>query len=352
MNFDDNHDDKIEMQIKNMLETVLGEEKIDETAFATLGLSDNQIEFTSQDFLRKEKKAFTTVEKMPNEIIQLNVIDPSLNYMQTQNIRLPDNFYAKNYETENSIFGDNNYKHSNIFQNHTFDYPHNNQMIQNPQRSFNKNYEPQNLNSNFMISQPNMMYASNNSLNKNMFHFNNNNVMYHSPNLSFNSSYMKNSASNSPENVYERGQRKFNTVQTNFPPSQQFHINMMQFKRNNLDYHHQNYVSAHSHNNSSSSLFSQDSFPVKLKQRKFVIDDHNCFPSNEFDSILENNVSPVEKIDEETYNLLKGNFFKIFTTQNGSRVLQKGLKKTSKDILSRILYEVHNFLILGPTSNS
>jgi len=79
---------------------------------------------------------------------------------------------------------------------------------------------------------------------------------------------------------------------------------------------------------------------MKLKQRKFVLDDQACFPSNEFDAILETNVSTIERLDEDTYSMLKGNFFKILTTQNGSRVLQKSLKKTPKEILSLILGEV------------
>jgi len=68
--------------------------------------------------------------------------------------------------------------------------------------------------------------------------------------------------------------------------------------------------------------------------------DEQIFPLNEFDHILESNVSTIEKIDEDTYHILKGNFFKILTTQNGSRILQKSLKRTSKDILSRINKEI------------
>ena len=77
-----------------------------------------------------------------------------------------------------------------------------------------------------------------------------------------------------------------------------------------------------------------------LKQRTYVPDDQSCFPTNEFDEILENNVSTRDMLDDETFSRLQGNFFKILTTQNGSRILQKSLKKTSKVVLSKLLNEV------------
>jgi len=59
MNIDDNQDDRIEYQIKNMLENVLGEEKIDESAFYTLTLSENITNYSSTELNPKIKRAFT-----------------------------------------------------------------------------------------------------------------------------------------------------------------------------------------------------------------------------------------------------------------------------------------------------
>ena len=49
-----------------------------------------------------------------------------------------------------------------------------------------------------------------------------------------------------------------------------------------------------------------------------------------------------ERINEESYNKFKGNFFIILTSQNGSRVIQKCLKKTTSEIISCIFQEVIN----------
>jgi hypothetical protein len=47
-----------------------------------------------------------------------------------------------------------------------------------------------------------------------------------------------------------------------------------------------------------------------------------------------------DRIDEEIFCILKGHITNLITSQNGSRILQKLLKKTSKDILSLILEEI------------
>ena len=93
---------------------------------------------------------------------------------------------------------------------------------------------------------------------------------------------------------------------------------------------------------------SNENFPIRLSQRMIVVDDKNSFPTNEFDAILEMNVSKIEKLEEDYYSMMKGNFFKILTTQNGSRVLQKSLKNTSQEILSFILHEVSILSNLDP----
>jgi|LauGreDrversion4_2_1035121.scaffolds.fasta_scaffold479918_2 hypothetical protein len=75
-------------------------------------------------------------------------------------------------------------------------------------------------------------------------------------------------------------------------------------------------------------------------KRKSLPDQQNSLLHNELDVILENNGSSFEKIDEEIYSSLKGNFIKLITTQNGSRILQKSLRKSSSHIISLIMKEV------------
>ena len=51
-------------------------------------------------------------------------------------------------------------------------------------------------------------------------------------------------------------------------------------------------------------------------------------------------MKPNEKIDEECLKYFKNNFLTIIKSQNGSRVLQKALNKTCKEILSIIFLEI------------
>lgn len=52
----------------------------------------------------------------------------------------------------------------------------------------------------------------------------------------------------------------------------------------------------------------------------------------------------IERIDENTYKKIKGNLFKIASTQNGSRSLQKAVKKTNKEILFYMFEELQDQL--------
>ncbi len=58
---------------------------------------------------------------------------------------------------------------------------------------------------------------------------------------------------------------------------------------------------------------------------------------------VKNNVefNNLEKLDEEVFEKLEGNFVEIITSQSGSRSLQKILKNTNSSILSMILDEVY-----------
>jgi len=102
-------------------------------------------------------------------------------------------------------------------------------------------------------------------------------------------------------------------------------------------------ASGYSTSSSSSSGYSQD---PRAKDRKIVVSDdyENNFNMGEYDDILEKFTRISDKIEEDLYTGLKGNFFKILATQNGSRILQKCLRKTSQDILSLLLDELKSRL--------
>jgi len=64
----------------------------------------------------------------------------------------------------------------------------------------------------------------------------------------------------------------------------------------------------------------------------------------EVDEQLENKVKLFEKIDEESLHHFKGNFLKIIKSQNGSRILQKALNRTPKEVFTLIFYEIKHAL--------
>ena len=45
-------------------------------------------------------------------------------------------------------------------------------------------------------------------------------------------------------------------------------------------------------------------------------------------------------ISEECFQLLKGNFYEILLTQNGSRIVQNCLSKTSVEVISKLFEEI------------
>ena len=63
----------------------------------------------------------------------------------------------------------------------------------------------------------------------------------------------------------------------------------------------------------------------------------------DIEDILENNLNINEIITEQILASLKGHLFRIICSQNGSRILQKCLNKTPKEVLSKILNEVIYF---------
>jgi len=61
----------------------------------------------------------------------------------------------------------------------------------------------------------------------------------------------------------------------------------------------------------------------------------------DIEDTLENDLNVNEIITEPIFNQLKGHFYRIISSQNGSRILQKCLAKTPYDILSKIFQAVH-----------
>jgi hypothetical protein len=66
----------------------------------------------------------------------------------------------------------------------------------------------------------------------------------------------------------------------------------------------------------------------------------------EIDDLLDNYINITEEITESNYIQLKGHFFRLLMSQNGSRILQKCVSKTSQTILSYIFLEVNIIIII------
>jgi hypothetical protein len=76
--------------------------------------------------------------------------------------------------------------------------------------------------------------------------------------------------------------------------------------------------------------------------------------TSDIDEWLENHLKNLDRIDEESYSMIKGMFAKLLTTHNGSVLLQKNIKKTNNKILALILEEIApflNVLMIDPYAN-
>jgi hypothetical protein len=90
-------------------------------------------------------------------------------------------------------------------------------------------------------------------------------------------------------------------------------------------------------NNNNNNLFSHSSKKRSAASYKLMKDqEFNGSENNTIESLLRF----AERIEENGYLILKGNFTKIAKSQNGSRSLQKIVKKTNKNILTLILEEI------------
>ena len=66
----------------------------------------------------------------------------------------------------------------------------------------------------------------------------------------------------------------------------------------------------------------------------------------EYDESVVKDIKKEEHISEENYNLLSGRFFSLLTSQNGSRIIQSCISKTSLEVMSKIFIEVKDKLYI------
>jgi hypothetical protein len=99
--------------------------------------------------------------------------------------------------------------------------------------------------------------------------------------------------------------------------------------------------------------FTHDSFPHKSLLNPF--DKQEIFPINkdvsknktkritkedEIENLLKDKIKIIEKIEKSDLSLLRGSFFKLLTSQNGSRILQKALQNSHYSVLNKIFEEI------------
>jgi hypothetical protein len=59
---------------------------------------------------------------------------------------------------------------------------------------------------------------------------------------------------------------------------------------------------------------------------------------------LEDKIKFFDKVEMEDLEILQGSFYKIITSQNGSRILQKSLYNTPIEIINIIFHEINSRL--------
>jgi len=105
-----------------------------------------------------------------------------------------------------------------------------------------------------------------------------------------------------------------------------------------------NMINANNISNANNVTNSMNNSPDKSVSTTTIRNSHRTsydqIVRQEIEDILENELNVTEVITEQIFNQFKGYFFRILNTQNGSRILQKCLKLSPVDILSRIFHEV------------
>ena len=216
MNSDAYYDAKNEIQIKSILDSILGD---DEDNLNTFSLSDKPTDYTSEEFYRRDKRALTTNDKKKNEII--TEIDQS-NYT----IFLP---VIDNYSTNHKRSSESKQNLNNLstFNNQQLLYQDFRNNISIKASDYNLN---NNSNSNF-----NVVVTPCETLNfnhRNKFYINKNNISYLSPNLSLNSSLVNSSGSASPDSG---GQTRYHSKQDNEANMNKFLLGKMNFNNDLLN---------------------------------------------------------------------------------------------------------------------
>jgi hypothetical protein len=307
-----------------MLEKVLD----DDNFMSSLSLSEktdaDSTPSTCDIFDRKDRRALTTKELCPKRfenILRSNVMYSNylVNNIEGQQTNQPISpLFMESPIKQNSHF---NYQMSNP--NYNCFTPQNNE------RKINSSY----------VGSSNVI--------------NNNNNNYYFNNFQTPCNYNNNPSQFNPPQQ-KRSQKRFNTAQvnptlindalmSNTSPLKPLYMRDQNMSSQDFSQFNQNL-----------SKYGNDSFPMVMRQRKLVSDDVNSFATNEFDELLATFTRVNEKIDEEFYKHLKGKIFLILTTQNGSRVLQKCLKRTTQDILSLLLDEIKgkiHELMVDPYAN-
>lgn len=93
--------------------------------------------------------------------------------------------------------------------------------------------------------------------------------------------------------------------------------------------------------------FEKEAFP-----NKEIIKPNNR--ENEIEYLLEEKIKIIEKIEKDSMHILKGHFFRLITSQNGSRILQKALQNSHSSVLLQIFEEVKDRiseLMIDPYAN-
>jgi hypothetical protein len=66
--------------------------------------------------------------------------------------------------------------------------------------------------------------------------------------------------------------------------------------------------------------------------------------NTEIDENIENKIKSDERIEMDTFEILKDKFFKIVTSQNGSRIMQIYIFNSSAEVIKAIFTEIAHFM--------
>lgn len=114
----------------------------------------------------------------------------------------------------------------------------------------------------------------------------------------------------------------------------------IKFISNLLIISYSNYSNSIKDNKILGNLFDEES------KNLFNIKKGQILTKNNLDDIIENNIKNEEFISEENFELIKGNIYNILTSQNGSRIIQTCISKTSIEVMKLFFLEIKDKLHL------